>query len=173
MEIRTQRLCLRPVCMADLETTHAYASDPENTRLMMFLPYASIEETAQSIRDAEAQWQDPHPHHWEFAILKDGQHIGGMTLYFLPEPNEVELGWILHKAHWRNGYVHEAALALIDYARTQLGMKRIIACCDSENTASYLLMERLGMRCIVRDGSRKNRSSGDEERTELIYEMLL
>lgn len=171
MEIKTQRLCLRPVCMADLETTHAYASDPENTRLMMFLPYESLEETAQSIRDAELQWQNPH--HWEFAILKDGRHIGGITLYFLPEPGEVELGWILHKAYWHNGYVLEAARAMIDYARASLGARRVIACCDSENVASYRLMERLGMRCIVSDGARKNRSSGDEERTELIYELLL
>ena len=33
MEIRTERLVLRPVNMEDLHSTHAYASDLENTTL--------------------------------------------------------------------------------------------------------------------------------------------
>ena len=172
MEIRTERLVLRPVNMEDLHSTHAYASDLENTRFMMFLPYASMEETEEVIRRSVAQWQLDAPHHHEFAILRDGGHIGSITLYFFDDRTEGELGWILHKKYWGNGYVAEAAKAMLDYAKNCCGMRRVIACCDSENAASRRVMEKLGM-THAETGRRTNRSMGDTERIELVYELYL
>ena len=170
MQIKTERLVLRPICACDLQTTHAYASDPENTKYMMFLPNQSIEETAAWLRESQAMWQSPAPHHLELAILLEGRHIGSVTLYPL-DGGRVELGWILNKAHWGHGYALEAARAAIDYAREQLGARLVFAQCDSENEASYRLMERLGMRRVSCLGGRKNRSTGDMERFELTYEV--
>jgi len=172
MEIRTERLVLRPVTMEYLHSTHAYASDLENTRLMMFLPYASIEETRSAIRESMAQWRMEKPHHREFVILKDGEHIGSVTLYFLDDRSEGELGWILNRKFWGQGYVSEAAGAILKYAKEQCAVRRVIACCDSENLPSRRVMEKLGMR-HCETGKRKNRSMGETERIELIYELYL
>ena len=172
MEIRTERLVLRPVTMEYLHSTHAYASDIENTRLMMFLPYESLEETEAAIRESEEQWRMENPHHREFAILKDGEHIGGITLYFLDDPAEGELGWVLNKKYWGHGYVTEAAKAMLQYAKDCCGVRRMIACCDSENAPSRRVMEKLGMTHTI-TGKRTNRSMGDMERIELIYELYL
>lgn len=169
MEIRTPRLTLRPITTADLATTHAYAGDLENTRFMMFLPYADEAETAAFLLDAQAQWRMDAPERYEFAVCLEGAHIGGLTLYMQEDRTEAELGWVLHKAYWRKGYVTEAALALMDFARS-LGVTRIFACCDSENVASYRTMEKLGMR-LCGKGTRTNRSTGDEPRIELIYDI--
>ena len=171
MTIRTPRLILRPAALSDLETTHAYASDLENTKFMMNLPYASIEETAESLREAEAQWRSPTPAKLEFAIVLDGAHIGGVTLYYLPDRTEAELGWVLSKQYWGRGYVTEAAAALMEYARSQLGIRRVIACCDWENIASRRVMEKLGMCCIDKNGKRTNRSTGDATHAEWTYEI--
>lgn len=174
MEIRTPRLTLRPLTQADLATTHAYAGDLENTRLMMFLPYADEAETAAFLEYAEAQWRLDAPERYEFAIcLNDaaGTHIGGITLYMQEDRGEAELGWVLHKAHWRKGYVSEAAQALLAHART-MGIRRVFACCDSENAPSYGALEKLGFRRCGQ-GTRTNRSMGDEVRTELIYDLRL
>lgn len=173
MQITTKRLVIKPVTMEYLHSTHAYASDVENTRLMMFLPYYSLEETARSIREAEAEWQKDVPRHLEFVILKDGVHIGGITLYFLEDRVEGEMGWVLRKDYWGCGYAKEAALAMMDYAKNAWGIRRIIACCDSENEPSYRLMEKLGMKCIKRDGVRTNRSMGDAPRVEWTCEIWL
>jgi len=172
MLLQTPRLTLRPVTQADLSTTHTYAGDLENTRFMMFLPYADEAETAAYLADAESQWRMDAPERYEFAICLAGAHIGGITLYMQEDRSEAELGWVLHKAHWRKGYVTEAALAVMDFARS-LGVRRIFACCDSENVASYRTMEKLGMRLCKDDGVRTNRSMGEEERVELTYEILL
>lgn len=173
MEIRTERLVLRPVTMGDVDSTHAYASDLENTKFMMFLPYESPEETKEAVQKAVAEWLKPEPEFCEFAITKDGEHIGGITLYIVEDRTVGELGWVLSKHHWRHGYVSEAARAMVIYAREQWGIKRLFACCDSENAPSYHVMQRLGMHCTVNNGKRANRSMGDEERTELVYEMML
>ena len=69
MKIRTPRLTLRPLTQTDLVTTHAYAGDLENTRLMMFLPYADEAETAAFLEYAEAQWRLDAPERYEFAIF--------------------------------------------------------------------------------------------------------
>jgi len=170
MQIRTERLLLRPVEPSDLEATHAYASDIENTKYMMYLPYESIEETRQAIEIAVEQWKSDRPTHWEFAVTRDGELIGGVTLYFVSE-GEFELGWVLSKKYWHQGYAAEAAQGLVDYARQKLNAKRIFAGCDRENTASENVMRRLGMSLCNPNGKRTNRSMGTEERTELVYEL--
>ena len=171
MEITTARLCLRPMDMSRLNSTYAYASDSENTRFMMFLPLETLEETARFIREAEEQWNSPQPDRLEYAILKDGIHIGGITLYFLEDRTQAELGWVLSSAYQRHGYVTEAAAALIGHARQRLGITRVIACCDSENIGSRRVMEKLGM-SFAHTGTRTNRSMPGVERTELTYEIF-
>lgn len=171
VEIRTERLLLKPVTLAELHSTHAYASDLENTRLMMFLPYDNLAETRQSICEAVLQWQMSQPHHLEFAIFADDKHIGGITLYFLDDSSEGELGWVLHKDYWGSGYTTEAARAMLAYAKEHWHIRRMIACCDSENHPSKRVMEKLGMKHAL-TGTRKNRSM-PEERVELIYEIFL
>ena len=171
MRIETERLVLRPIGIDDLETTHAYASDPENTKYMMFLPNDTPEQTAAWLRESQEMWRSPAPHHLEFAILLEGRHIGSVTLYPVGG-GSVELGWILRRDAWGHGYALEAARAAIDYGRHALGARRFFAQCDSENAASYRLMERLGMRRVSCLGGRKNRSMGDMERLELTYEVI-
>ena len=74
--IRTARLVLRPIGPEYLETTLAYAGDPVNTRLMMFMPLMSREEVLQYLENFQKEWAKPRPDACEFAILLDGQHIG-------------------------------------------------------------------------------------------------
>ncbi|MBQ3423902.1 MAG: GNAT family N-acetyltransferase [Clostridia bacterium] len=169
MQITTGRLRIVPISMAHLESTHAYSSDPENTGFMMFLPYASLVETQTHIREAETMWTSEAPGYLEFVILRDGENIGGITVYFL-EPHVAELGWILDKACWGRGYASQAVRAVMAHGRQAWGIRRYIAMCDSENAASIALMKRLGMRSSGVTGVRKNRSS-DEERVELIYQV--
>ncbi len=172
MELRTPRLTLRPADLSLLTSTHAYAGNLENTHFMMFLPYATEEETADMLRSAEEEWAKEAPERYEFAIFLGDTHIGGITLYMQEDRTVAELGWVLHKDHWRKGYVTEAALAVMDFARS-IGVKRIFACCDSENVASYKAMEKLGMRLVKDDGVRTNRSMGDEIRTEWTCEIYI
>ena len=172
IRISTERLALEPLTEERLDSTCAYALDAEHIRYMMYLPYASREECLEAIRAARKQWQAPRPRYYEFALLRGEEHIGGITLYVLPEPHAAELGWVLHPDHWGQGYMQEAARGLMDRAVQDLGMRRFIAQCDSENEASRILMERLGMRFVSRLPGRVSRLLGGE-REELTYERIV
>ena len=149
MIIRTDRLTLCPAGIAYLDSTCAYAMDLENTRFMMNLRA---------------------PEYHEFAIVLDGEHIGGVSLFREDDPNLAELGWIIHKKHWGKGIVAEAARAVMDFGVRELHIRHYYAHCDAENIASARVMEKLGMRRTGVSGGRKNRSS-DEERMEYQYEI--
>ena len=171
MILETERLTLCPSSTKYLHSTYSYTSDPENTHLMCNLPNASIEECAEYLTQADAEWAKPTPDYYEFAILLNGEHIGGVSLF----PGETdrtraELGWIIHKKHWGKGIATEAARALIRFASQELGVKHFIAHCDIENPASYRVMEKLGMTRTGCWRGRKNRLS-NEDRGEYQYEM--
>jgi [ribosomal protein S5]-alanine N-acetyltransferase len=58
---------------------------------------------------------------------------------------EVGLFWVIDPQHQRHGYATEAAQAMIDFAFTQLRLKRIIATTEYDNEASQAVMRKLGM----------------------------
>ena len=56
-EIKTARLTLRPLDISDVSTVHEYASDPANTKYMMFLPNDTVEETMDFLMRVTREWQ--------------------------------------------------------------------------------------------------------------------
>ena len=98
-------------------------------------------------------------------IILDQQLIGDVMLRLedawsqfevrhLAAGRQAELGWVLDPAYTGRGYATEAVSAIVDVCFETLGVRRIVAHCFSDNTASWRLMERLGMR-------RETHSSGD------------
>ena len=172
IEIRTERLVLKPIGPAFTESTFVYASDAENTWLMMFMPYSDLEETKSHLEHFEAEWQKDRPVECEFAILLDGVHIGEVGVDFLQGPDLAELGWVLHPDYHGHGYATEAARAVMDFGIHTLHARHFIAHCDSENVASQAVMRKLGMRLTDDTGTRRNRAN-DEIRRELLYELYI
>lgn len=172
MEIKTNRLILCPLGIRYLESTHEYASDREATKYMMFLPNDTMEETEDFLKNADAEWNKQSPEFYEFAVLLNHRHIGAVSLYLDERRTTGEFGWILHRDFWRQGITTEAVEALLDYSVNVLGIRHFIAHCDSENIASYKVMEKLGMVKTGCNGGRKNKSS-DEERNEYLYELQI
>jgi RimJ/RimL family protein N-acetyltransferase len=58
----------------------------------------------------------------------------------------VELGWSLDPAQTGHGYATEAVRELLRHCFQELGVHRVTASCFVANTASWRLMERVGMR---------------------------
>lgn len=59
---------------------------------------------------------------------------------------QAEIGWCLDPALEGNGYATEAVAELIRIAFVDLGLRRVTALCFADNTGSWRLMERVGMR---------------------------
>lgn len=172
MEIKTERLTLETLGTKHLQSTHGYASDPELTRLMVFLPTADIAETERYLKKSEAEAAKEHPQFYEMAVMLDGRHIGSVSAYLEEDGTAWELGWIMARGAHGHGYATEAAKALMDYCRWISQIRRFIAHCDSENTASQRVMKNLGFRFIEEHSGRKNRGS-DEIRSEMLFARVL
>jgi RimJ/RimL family protein N-acetyltransferase len=59
---------------------------------------------------------------------------------------QAELGWVLDPRWTGRGYATEAVRELLRYCFEDLGVRRVVAGCFSDNAASWRLMERVGMR---------------------------
>lgn len=153
-EIKTERLFLRPVNIADLTAVHEYDSDDENTRYMRNMPNRTLQETADFLFRATSEWEKDSPAFYKFAVELDGVLIGVASVYLDEKRMVGELGYILNKKYWGKGYALEAALAVKDFALNVLRVKKLIATCDCRNTASYRLIEKLGLKLENDNGTR-------------------
>ena len=169
-EIKTERLVLKPLGKNCLNSTIRYAMDYENTKYMCYLPDETVEEAEEFLTNVENEWKKEEPQFLEFAVIYDDEHIGAVSMYF--ENDAGELGWIIHKDHWGNGFAYEAAKALIDYVKSEIKVNHFLAHCDTENIASYKVMEKLGMSRTGGWGGRRNKSAvkdSSEYQYELYY----
>jgi len=55
-----------------------------------------------------------------------------------------DLGFAFVPQHWGKGIAYEAAVAVLRYARTELGLKRVLATTRPDNIASQKLLAKLG-----------------------------
>lgn len=74
-----------------------------------------------------------------FCGLKRSNQAGGPL-------GMMEAGWRLREDAWGKGYAREAATASLDLAFDRFGADEVIAMTVQRNTASWGLMQRLGMR---------------------------
>lgn len=170
IEISTERLLLKPLGSEYVQTVNSYAMDLENTKYMCRLPNKNLEETADFLKNIDVEWKKEQPEFYEFAILYESGHIGAVSIYF--ENGMGELGWILNKKYWGKGFAYEAAKALIKYFIDNMGTTHFIAHCDTENIASYRVMEKLGMVRTGQWGGRRNRSASRDS-FEYRYELVV
>lgn len=168
MNIPTKRLLLVPLGPQYLISVHKYASDLDNTKYMVHLPNTDISETENFLVRVQAEWQKSNPQFYEYAILLNNEHIGAISIYISDDNTVVELGWIISKKYWGNGYAVEAAREVINFSVQELNIRKFIAHCDSENISSYRVMEKLGMKLSGKTQGRRNKNS-NEDREELMY----
>ncbi len=60
--------------------------------------------------------------------------------------DDVDLGYAFLAQYCGQGYARESAAAVLDYAKRELGLRRVVAALRSDNAASARLLVKLGMR---------------------------
>jgi RimJ/RimL family protein N-acetyltransferase len=146
LPIHTLRLTLRDFRASDFDAVFAYASDPEVTRFMFYGP-RDQEDTHDYLQHMlQSQTQTPRLT-WELAVVRrgDGRLIGACDLT-IEHALEADLGYILAREAWGQGYATEIASALLRVGFEQLGLQRIFAMCDINHLASVRVLEKAGLR---------------------------
>ena len=155
--IDAARVCVRPVSESDLPGSQAVNGDERVTRFLGHGPW-------QGMADAEAWFQritasQASGSALEFVIVarQTGSILGRCGLFDFEEANACALlGYVLGHSYWRQGYMSEALTALMDGAFHEMGLRRVEARVEAQNTASGALLRHLGFRgraCCANDGS--------------------
>jgi RimJ/RimL family protein N-acetyltransferase len=146
--VLTDRLSLRPATPDDVETTWRFrrlpevshwltsAGDPEGYRARFLDPgrlatTLLIEQGDAVVGDLMLRVEDA----WSQAEV--AEQARGV---------QAELGWVLDPASRGQGLASEAVRELFRLSFDELGLRRVTANCFADNTASWRLMERVGMR---------------------------
>lgn len=143
--MRTEHLTLRELTPADEAAVHAYASDPEVTRFMIWGPNTT-EDTRTFVTRAVATAQTQPRTNFDLAVvITETQTLIGGAALRLTDQHTGEIGYVLHRDHWSKGYGTEVAKALLQFGFRDLGLERITATCDPDNDASARVLQKAGL----------------------------
>jgi ribosomal-protein-alanine N-acetyltransferase len=134
--LTSERLAFRELIVEDLDFLHSLLSDPEVVR---FYPYVFDRAGAlEWLEKGMARQQRDGYSFWLVADKRTGEAIGqaGLLKQEVDGEVEAEIGYMLAKNHWRNGYAREAAVTIRDYAFNQLGKQRVISLIRPANIPS-------------------------------------
>ena len=140
--LTTERLTLRGWRDDDLDAYAAITADPEVMRFM------------GGPLDRADTWRQMAfiAGHWElrgyglWVVEREGELIGRIGLLNPEGWPALEVGWLLGRQAWGNGYATEAARAAVDYAWRELDVEQLISLIAPDNAASAAVAGRLGMR---------------------------
>lgn len=161
--LRTARLSLRRATEADLDATWQFRRLSEVSEWLTLDASDKEEYTARYLSQPRLSKT--------LIIERDGEVVGDLMLSVddawsqvevaeQARGTQVELGWVIAPAHAGRGYATEAAGELMRFAFEDLGVRRVVASCFADNTASWKLMARLGMRREVHSRQESLHRSG-------------
>lgn len=143
--LETSRLRLRRLEPADLRDLKEILQDPQ-------VVYAY----EHTFSDADVQgWLDRQLRRYESdgfglwaAVRKDtGEMVGqaGLTMQPYDGGQVLEVGYLLKKRFWHQGYAREAAVGCVHYAFARLHAPRVHAIIKADNAPSIAVARALGM----------------------------
>lgn len=148
--LETERLVLRDFALTDWDALNAILSDPLVTQYMHFASWGEDQRRiwlAQIVRETQAPVRVAYNR--AITLRSDGLLIGWIIIGYTAHPSDEgtrECGYALNRRFWGQGYMPEAVQAVFNYEFTVLGMRRIIAECETANTASARVMQKNGMK---------------------------
>lgn len=143
--LRTRRLLLREMTEEDIPDLEEMMLDPEVT-----YAYPHVF-TKEDVRNRLARQQGRYEKDgfglWAVVLRSTGEMVGqaGLTYQKCEGAQVLEVGYLLKRKFWHQGYAREAAAGCRDYAFQVLGAHRVHSVIKTDNAASIRVAESLGM----------------------------
>jgi ribosomal-protein-alanine N-acetyltransferase len=146
--IETPRLVIRTLEPRDAEVWVAMVNDPEVRRYLPPTPEATMQTFAEALERRLAMESETGYAMWAVDDKATSAFVGQCGIRPVQEGDEPEIELVYHypRTSWNRGYGTEAAIAVLAYGLGQVGLDRIMAIAMSENTGSWRVMEKAGMR---------------------------
>jgi RimJ/RimL family protein N-acetyltransferase len=151
--LETERLLLRRFTTADAGLLAALYGDARVMRFITLQPPSLAEVESKILPEYLREYRELADGLGSFAAIE--KETGQMAGRFSLKPANsygltggTELGYRLYPAFWGRGLATEGARALIESAFERLHLERIVATTMADNTGSWRVLERCGLRRV-------------------------
>ncbi len=159
LDLKSERLLLRPLSASDLDVGFAIFTDPEVMKYVgqLYTKDRVIQELPTALRRGGGGCIGV----WCVIEQATKEKLGTAILLPLPieedDTNwdlvvgdelpdcEIEIGYILKRSAWGKGYATEATNRLLKFAFEETPLEELVATIDPENTASQRVLEKCGL----------------------------
>jgi len=146
MILETERLIMTPITPDDLDWLVEMRT-PEAVNRYLGGPAMQNRESLSKRLPFYLECHEKYGFGFSVMSLREtGERIGTSGLQPLEDTGEIEVGYNLSEKFWRQGLGYECAMAWLGYGFKTAGLDRIIAVAHPENTGSWRIMEKCGMR---------------------------
>ena len=161
--LETERLILRRFTADDADLMLAVWNDPDFVRYVGDRGVRTLDQARGTLKSGAMAMYSNHGYGPYCVTTRDSRkRIGVCGLFKRDNLEDPDIGFGMLPGHRRGGLAHEAAVAVLDEARTALGFTRVTAIVSPQNGASIALIEKLGLAF-----ERPIRMPGDEEDVSL------
>lgn len=143
--LTTPRFALREMDHGDLDFIASLLDDPE---VMRFYPKRYSRDEAREWIDRQLLRYERDGHGlWLVLDRKSGEPRGQIGLMMQSVDGETlpEIGYLVHRAYWRQGIATECAIAIRDHALRTLNYSRLISLIRPVNEPSQGVARKVGM----------------------------
>ena len=165
VRLETERLSLRKFTEEDAEAVFInWASDDEVTKFLTWPTHTSVEGSKGYINFCLDSYKNEESYQWGIELKETGELFGNISVVKVNEDlDAVELGYVIGRRFWGNGYMAEAVKAVIAFLFGEVGANRIAARHDTNNPNSGKVMKKAGMKYegTLRQNARNNQGIVD------------
>ncbi|MBI1936869.1 MAG: GNAT family N-acetyltransferase [Ignavibacteriales bacterium] len=145
--LETGRLLLRELTVLDTDDIFEYASQPETIIYLPWESHKSQDDTLSFLKMVSEKFSTSDNINWGIEFKSKRKIIGSIEIRKWNDINRCgDIGYALSPAYWNKGIMSEALRRVIKFAFEELNLNRVEAHCDENNTGSYRVMEKAGMK---------------------------
>ena len=138
-------MTLRALTDSDTAALYEIYGDPQVMRYTDEAPFSDIQTVSLMLESVRALHLSRKSYEWAIVANVNGSVIGTCGLHNFQRPRlSAEVGCLLKREHWGEGYMHEALTLLAVYASEQLGLRCLLADVARENRQAQRLFQKLG-----------------------------
>ena len=154
--VRTTRLLLRVPESADAQPMMEIHQDPAVlSRIRFTAPGGGLVTAWRNVAYMVGHWQLRGFGEWTVIELATGAVVGRVGFTHPEGAPDVELGWIIRRERWGNGFATEAARHALRWVWSHTSVTLVMSTIDRDNAPSIRIAHKLGgtrERDLTQDG---------------------
>jgi ribosomal-protein-alanine N-acetyltransferase len=145
--LESERTVLRKISLDDQVEIFNYCSVPEVSKYTVWDVHKTMDDTKAFIDFVLHRYESQKVGPWGIEHKQTKKIIGSCSFVNWDNRNSrAELGYVLSRAFWNQGYMSEVITRIIDFGFRDLNLVRIEARCHPDNIGSTRVMEKSGMK---------------------------